>query len=212
MAPETCPTPISSSCPIASRRPPRRARSKLQSSPGRCEGCPVQPLSAPPKSCEVMQFRLGLLQPKAHVHLVIHPRRGGEVLPRFPRLARAPVELAEAVMATGQERREDLLSEVLRRVRLGRDVSIGGLANRLAALETETRIGRQLCRATNADQAETAATSEAKFRVRRIAPPAARALFPGSGVLARSHSMTSSARPRSDGGIVSPRALAVFRL
>src|SRR5262244_1702188 len=31
---ETCPTPISSSCPIASRRPPRRARSKPQSSPG----------------------------------------------------------------------------------------------------------------------------------------------------------------------------------
>src|SRR5262245_54858311 len=104
MAPETRPTPISSSCPTASRRPPRRARSKPQSSLGRCEGCPVQPWSAPPKSCEVMQFRLCLLQPKAHIHLAIHDRRGGEVLPCLLRLAGAPVELPEAEVAVGDER------------------------------------------------------------------------------------------------------------
>ena len=47
---------------------------------------------------------LRLLQPEPHVHLAVHRRRGGEVLLRLLALARAPVELAEAEVAVGDER------------------------------------------------------------------------------------------------------------
>src|SRR5262249_24369786 len=78
--------------------------SRPQSSLGRCEGCPVQPWSAPPKSCEVMQFCFRLLQPEPHVHLAVHGRRGGEILARLLSLAGACEELTEAEMAVGDER------------------------------------------------------------------------------------------------------------
>ena len=48
-------------------------------------------------------LRLGLLQPEPHVHLAVHRRRGGEVLLGLLALARAPVELAEAEVAVGDE-------------------------------------------------------------------------------------------------------------
>src|SRR6266508_2529632 len=44
------------------------------------------------------------LQPVRHAHLAVHRRRGGEVLLRLLALARAPVELAEAEVAVGDER------------------------------------------------------------------------------------------------------------
>src|SRR5690242_17814461 len=50
------------------------------------------------------QLRLRLLQPEPHVHLAVHRRRGGQVLPRLLALARAPVELTEAEVAVGDER------------------------------------------------------------------------------------------------------------
>src|SRR5215467_4205273 len=46
---------------------------------------------------------LRLLQPKAHVHLAEHRRSGSEVLLRLLVLTRAPVELAEAQVAVGEE-------------------------------------------------------------------------------------------------------------
>jgi hypothetical protein len=54
-------------------------------------------------SCQLSHLRLCLLQPVRHVHLAIHRRRGGEVRARLLVLARAPVELAEAEMAVGDE-------------------------------------------------------------------------------------------------------------
>src|SRR5262249_2270739 len=47
---------------------------------------------------------LYLLQPVRHPHLAVHRRRGGEMLLRLLALARAPVELAEAEVAVGDER------------------------------------------------------------------------------------------------------------
>jgi hypothetical protein len=52
----------------------------------------------------ILQLRLRLLQPEGHAHLAVHRRRGGEVLLRLLALARAPVELAEAEVAVGDER------------------------------------------------------------------------------------------------------------
>src|SRR5262249_31220963 len=52
------------------------------------------------------QFRhlpLRLLQPVPHPHLAVHRRCGGEVLLRLLTLASAPVELAEAEVAVGDE-------------------------------------------------------------------------------------------------------------
>jgi len=64
------------------------------------------------KSCS-SQFRLRLLQPEAHVHLAVHRRGGGEVLLRLLALARAPVELAEAEVAVGDEGAQvQLLAEI----------------------------------------------------------------------------------------------------
>src|SRR5262249_33506166 len=51
----------------------------------------------------VRSVRLSLLQPVRHPHLAVHRRRGDEVLLRLPALARAPVELAEAEVAVGDE-------------------------------------------------------------------------------------------------------------
>src|SRR5262249_42543602 len=48
-------------------------------------------------------LRLCPLQPEPHLHLAVHRRRGGEVLVRVLPLARAPVELAEAEVAVGNE-------------------------------------------------------------------------------------------------------------
>src|SRR5215471_10316312 len=53
----------------------------------------------PPKSCEVMQFRLRLLQVEPHVHLAVHRRRGREVLLSLLALARARAQLPEAEVA-----------------------------------------------------------------------------------------------------------------
>src|SRR4030095_15460160 len=47
--------------------------------------------------------RLRLLQPVRHPHLAVRRRRGGEVLAGLIALARAPVELAEAEVAVGDE-------------------------------------------------------------------------------------------------------------
>src|SRR6266566_526280 len=56
--------------------------------------------------------RLRLLQPEPHVYLAVHRRRGGEVLLRLLSLACAPVELAEAEVAVGDERAHaELLGE-----------------------------------------------------------------------------------------------------
>src|SRR4029453_12220470 len=54
-------------------------------------------------SRRLSQLRLRCRQPVRHPHLAIHRRRGGEVLLRLRALARAPVELAEAEMAVGDE-------------------------------------------------------------------------------------------------------------
>src|SRR5215813_876163 len=59
--------------------------------------CPA--MVSPPNSCEVMQFRFRLVQPKAHIHLAVHRRRGREVLLCSVALTGAPVELAEAEVA-----------------------------------------------------------------------------------------------------------------
>src|SRR5262245_38172010 len=46
---------------------------------------------------------VGLLQPVRHLHLAVHPYRRSEMLLRQLALARAPVELAEAEVAVGDE-------------------------------------------------------------------------------------------------------------
>ena len=46
-----------------------------------------------------------LLQPIRHAHLAVHRRRRGEVLLRLLALAGAPIELAEAEVAVGDEGR-----------------------------------------------------------------------------------------------------------
>src|SRR5215471_8702221 len=118
-----------------------------------------------------------------------------------------------ALAFEGALRAQDLLGEMLRRVRLGRDMPRScGRSDRLTAFEAEARIGRQRCCAASAGQAESAATPKAELRVRRVAPPAARALLLRSRVLVCGHSITSSARASSDGGIVRPRAFAVLRM
>ena len=47
--------------------------------------------------------RLRLLQPEPHVHLAIHSSRSRQVLGRLRSVAGAPVELAQAEMAVGDE-------------------------------------------------------------------------------------------------------------
>jgi hypothetical protein len=54
-------------------------------------------------SCQLSQLRLRLLQPVRHPHLAVHRRRRREVLLGLLALARAPVELAEAEVAVGDE-------------------------------------------------------------------------------------------------------------
>src|SRR5438094_5403391 len=49
-------------------------------------------------------IHLRLLQPEPHVHLAVHRGCGGEVLLRLLALARAPIELAKAEVAVGDER------------------------------------------------------------------------------------------------------------
>src|SRR5262245_29236324 len=46
---------------------------------------------------------VGLLQPVRHLHLAVHPYRRSEMLLRQLALARAPIELAEAEVAVGDE-------------------------------------------------------------------------------------------------------------
>src|SRR5215467_223406 len=55
-------------------------------------------------SAQIPHVWLRLLEPEPHVHLAVHRRRGAEVLARLLTLARAPVELAEAEVAVGDER------------------------------------------------------------------------------------------------------------
>src|SRR5215468_1219992 len=54
-------------------------------------------------SARRVYLRFRLLQPKAHVHLAEHRRSGSEVLLRLLVHTRAPVELAEAQVAVGEE-------------------------------------------------------------------------------------------------------------
>jgi hypothetical protein len=54
-------------------------------------------------SPRIRLFRLRLLQPVRHPHLAVHRRRGGEMLLGLLALVRAPVELAEAEVAVGDE-------------------------------------------------------------------------------------------------------------
>src|SRR6266851_1403826 len=54
-------------------------------------------------SRQLPHLRLRLLQPVRHAHLAVHRRRGGEVLLRLLSVAGAPVELAEAEVAVGDE-------------------------------------------------------------------------------------------------------------
>jgi hypothetical protein len=82
-------------------------------------------------SRERLQLRLRLLQPVRHPHLAVHRRRGGEMLLRLLALTRAPVELAEAEVAVGDERAHaELLSECERvtvvAVSVLRDIAVGG--------------------------------------------------------------------------------------
>src|SRR5262249_9067776 len=58
--------------------------------------------AARPRSC-LSEHRLRLLQPVGHAHLAVHRRRDGELLVRVLAPACAPVELAEAQMAVGDE-------------------------------------------------------------------------------------------------------------
>src|SRR5262249_39981008 len=60
---------------------------------------------SPPSSLSrrLPHCRLRLLKPVRHAHLAVHRRRGGEMLVRLLTLARAPVELAEAEVAVGDE-------------------------------------------------------------------------------------------------------------
>jgi hypothetical protein len=55
-------------------------------------------------SLDLGQFGLGLLQPKRHLHLADHGRRGGEVFLCVLLLACPPVELAAAEVAVRDER------------------------------------------------------------------------------------------------------------
>jgi hypothetical protein len=48
-------------------------------------------------------LRLRLLQPKRHVHVAVHRRRGGEVVAGLIPFARAQVDLAETEVAVGDE-------------------------------------------------------------------------------------------------------------
>src|SRR5215468_7744062 len=60
---------------------------------------------SPPSSLSrrLSHLRLRLLQPVRHAHLAVHRRRGGEMLVRLLARAAAPVELAEAEVAVGDE-------------------------------------------------------------------------------------------------------------
>src|SRR5215831_11987636 len=60
-------------------------------------------------SPELRHLRLRLLQPVRHPHLAVHRRRGGEVLLRLLALDRAPVELAKAEVAVGDEGAQRIL-------------------------------------------------------------------------------------------------------
>jgi hypothetical protein len=51
-----------------------------------------------------VQFRIGLLQPKSHVHLPVHRRRGREFVAGLIRPAGVQLKFSEAVMATRDER------------------------------------------------------------------------------------------------------------
>src|SRR5262249_32883892 len=59
--------------------------------------------SSPRLSSKLLHLSLRLLQPVRHPHLAVHRRRSGEMLLRLLALARAPVELAEAEVAVGDE-------------------------------------------------------------------------------------------------------------
>src|SRR5262245_43366080 len=54
-------------------------------------------------SSKLLHLCPSLLQPVRHAHLAVHRRRGSEMLLRLRALARAPVELAEAEVAVGDE-------------------------------------------------------------------------------------------------------------
>ena len=67
-------------------------------------GWSPRPCRPPWRLGEFLQLSLRLLEPEAHVHLTVHRRGGGEVLPRLLALARARSQLPEAEVAVGDER------------------------------------------------------------------------------------------------------------
>src|SRR5262249_20931750 len=89
------------------RWPERRA--------GRTSSCP--PVIS---GVERPQRRLRLLQPEGHAHLAVHRGGGGQMHLRLRLIARAPVELAEAEVAVGdQGPHVQFASERERRFKLG---------------------------------------------------------------------------------------------
>src|SRR5262249_15827909 len=89
-----------------------RERVRLRNYPGGSEAVFVYvqgPLQAPNRVAPtasagvLLHPRLRLLLPVRHPHLAVHRRRGGEMRLRLLALARAPVELAEAEVAVGDE-------------------------------------------------------------------------------------------------------------
>ena len=119
-------------------------------------------------------LRLGLLQPEAHAHVAVHRRRGGEVLAGLLALARAPVELAEAEVAVGDERAHlELLGErervtvvavsVLRRIAAGGDLAEEAEGPRLVGALTAPRgqgsgLARRIRAASSSRSARTYAS------------------------------------------------------
>src|SRR5262249_2408888 len=77
--------------PVRVRATTKRSTCKSSRSP--LQDCPAQ----------LSHLLLGLLQPVRHAHLAVHRRRGGEMFSGLLALARAPVELAEAEVAVGDE-------------------------------------------------------------------------------------------------------------
>src|SRR5262249_21256727 len=113
-------------CPDGKTDTPAASVRRSRCRTGLRRDCPAG--SADNASAEPLQLRFCLLQIEPHVHLAVHRRRLGEMLPCLLTLARAPVELAEAEVAVGDEgahleharESERLLEGLARRRRIGR--------------------------------------------------------------------------------------------
>src|SRR5499426_3478940 len=87
-------------------------------------GAPVYPTECPRSSSgQIPHLDLRLLQPVRHPHLAVHRRRRGEMLLRLLALAGAPVELAKAEVAVGDEgAHAELAGECQRRAVVAKSV------------------------------------------------------------------------------------------